>query len=223
MEVKVDSDWLKRPINLNLGYNQNENFRWYTKEEWSNIRQDPRGYWCHDAALIREINGSFEVMICVRSLTGQIKDGFEVHSTPIEGWLWFPGGRNLNNCLPSPDFDPANPSDLDIKSLLTVLSRETGLSKEDCIAAWNLGRGKAFYPSDDIYWRNDYGIEFTMEHPQFTHSAIYVVQVDNDFLPKGKSVENVTWITEKDYQNMKSEFCSYMQDCLNSLFAGLNK
>lgn len=223
MIAAVDSQWRERPVNIQAIPSEMPKFKWFTEEEWAAVRQDPRGYWCHDAAIIRDNNGTLEVMVCVRSLTGSIQDGTEIHSTPIEGWLWLPGGRNQNDCSPSREFYPAEPSNADVASLLKVLNRETGLSKNDCIGAWNLGLGKTYFPENDIYKREDCGVEFIMEHPQLTHNAIYIIQVGANFIPEGRSIENLRWISQSDYQQLRTEFCPYMQDCLDAIFAGAGK
>jgi len=223
MIAAVDPQWRERPVSIQAIPDEMPKFKWFTDEEWATVRKDPRGYWCHDAAIIRENAGTLEVMICVRSLTGQMNEGTEVHATPIEGWLWFPGGRNQNDCSPSREFNPAEPSGSDLASLLKVLNRETGLTKNDCIGAWNLGLGKTFFPALDIYSREDWGVEFAMEHPQLTHNAIYVLQVSSRFMPEGRSIEGIRWISQTDYQDLRAEFCPYMQDCLDAIFAGAGK
>lgn len=219
MMAAVDRQWRRRPVNIQAIPDELPKFKWFTDKEWADVRKDPRGYWCHDAAIIRENKGVIEVMVCVRSFTGSSKDGNELHAAPIEGWLWLPGGRNQYDCSSSREFNPADPSDADLASLLNVLNRETGLCKSDCLGAWSLGIGKTYFPENDIYKREEWGVEYVMEHPQLTHNAIYIIQVGSNFLPKGRSIENLRWISYADYQQLRKEFCPYMQDCLDAVFA----
>ena len=223
LKTAVGPDWKERSIDVRRIPDTIPEFEWLTDEQWREVRRNPLGYLCHDAALIREKNETLEVMVCVRSLTGRIEGGLQVHATPIEGWLWFPGGRNQNDCSPTREFDAASLSERDLASLMKVLNRETGIVKGDCISLWNLGIGKTFFPRKDIYVREPWGVEFAMEEPQVTHNAIYVLQVDDNFIPVGRSIEGIRWITHKDYMELRSEFCPYMQECLDAIFAGWNQ
>lgn len=218
MVVSVDTDWRSRPIDIRTTPAIDPVMTWYSDEHLAIVRSDPRGYWCHDAAIVRKRLGQLEVMVCVRSLSGKIIDGQTIHRSPIEGWLWFPGGRNRYDCTPTRDFDPVAPSQGDIVSLLNVLNTETGLIRDDCSGAWNLGVGVSFFPTHDIYKRGEWGVEFVMKTPQLTHNAIYVVEVRSDFVPVGNTIEKIRWITKAEFAGVRHEFCPYMQECLNAIF-----
>ena len=220
MTASVDAKWNERLISLDNLPNEMPTFRWYNDEEWAHVRDNPQGYWCHDAALLRRSDAGLEVMVCVRSLTGSRSNSVEVHSSPIEGWLWFPGGRNKYDCSPTREFNPAAPTPNDLASLLDVLRVETKLQRSDCLSAWNLGVGKTFFPEVDIYRRTEWGVEFQMRNPQRTHNAIYVVEVVAEFTPICRGVEHPIWISQTDFIKLKQEFCPYMQQCLSAIFNG---
>jgi hypothetical protein len=242
--IVVHTDWPQRLVPLKAN-----NLRLPTKDEiqkslW--ISQDAmsevRDYTCYECTDIRiamvQGNGELLVAFCRRTdphsdpeslRTPEMNSFSEVHTAPINDFLWPIGGRRM---CPAPQ-SPLASWFTEYHSALLKAHQEAHVQPGDVIGMYDLGLGRMEYRTSMQYrgWGEDASGELRQEirnietpHAQQTLGRNFVILVDHAALTlRGdESVRDIQWLSGSEYRlpDVRARFTHYEQQFLDGLFKG---
>jgi hypothetical protein len=203
--------------------------------------RDSTCYECTDLRIaVVQGNGELLVAFCRRTdphsnpeslRTAEMDPSSEVHTAPINDFLWPIGGRRM---CPAPQ-SPLAPWFTKYHSALLKAHQEAHVQPSDVLGMYDLGLGRLEYRTSMQYrgWGRDSTGTLYQEirnietpHPQQTLGRNFVILVDQASLTlRGdESVRDIQWLSGSEYRlpDMRARFTHYEQQFLDGLFEGWN-
>lgn len=204
--------------------------------------QEVRDYTCYECTDLRiavvQANGELLVAYCRRTdphrdpealRTPEMSPWSEVHTAPINDFLWPIGGRRMS---PGPG-SPLASWFTEYHSALLKAHMEAHVEPKDVLGIYDLGLGRMEYRTSMRY--RGWGIDgegtlrqeirnVEMPHPQQTLGRNFVILVDHASvrLQGNESVRDIQWIASSEYRlpGVRERFTHYEQQFLDALFDG---
>lgn len=200
-----------------------EKYFWIDQKTFSAVR-DYISYECHDIRICRlNSKGELDVLCCKRDPI--LKEDGTTHDAPLGGFWWSIGGRRM---VPHPDSPFAGKFGT-LHSVLTIANREVNLDPSDVLGVYELGLGRAEFPTKMTYSGEEQGAKkepekaVVLSHPQHSMAFNFVVLVKADTaLRPAKNNGDITFISRAQF-NSKEVFgrqCAYERIFLEAVFGG---
>jgi hypothetical protein len=211
---------------------------WISQEGMREVR-DYTCYECTDLRIaVVQSNGELLVAYCRRTdphrdpeslRTHEMNPFSEVHTAPINDFLWPIGGRRM---CPAPG-SPLASWFTEYHSALLKAHKEAHVQPEHVLGLYDLGLGRMEYRTSMQYrgWGRDTDGELRQEirnvetpHPQQTLGRNFVILVDHASLrlQGNESVRDIQWLSSSEYRatGVREKCTHYEQQFLDALFEG---
>lgn len=214
---------------------------WISSGGMKEVR-DFTSYECTDLRIATvQSNGELLVAFCRRTephndpeslRTPEMNPLSEVHTAPINDFLWPIGGRRM---CPAPN-SPLASWFTEYHSALLKAHQEAHVDPKDVVGIYDLGMGRMEYPTSMQYrgWGKDTDGSLRQEirnvempHPQRTLGRNFVILVDHISLTLegDESVRDIQWISGSEYRatGVRERFTRYERHFLDALFEGWDR
>ncbi len=214
---------------------------WISSEGMKEVRAFT-SYECTDLRIATvQSNGELLVAFCRRTdphndpeslRTSEMNPFSEVHTAPINDFLWPIGGRRM---CPAPG-SPLASWFTEYHSALLKAHQEAHVDPKDVVGIYDLGMGRMEYPTSMQYrgWGKDADgslrqevRNIEMSHPQRTLGKNFVILVHHISLTLqgDESVRDIQWISGSEYRSTgtRERFTHYERHFLDALFEGWDR